>query len=273
MSLYLVGDIQGCGTQLEALIATVTAQDADARWFFLGDLVNRGPRSLDTLRLIRSMGTHAECLLGNHDLHLLAVANGTRKRSGSDTIDDILQAPDRTELLDWLRHRPLAALRDGTLLVHAGVLPQWDTEKTLALAHEVETVLRGPDWRDFLREMIGNTPAQWQDDLSGMDRLRCIVNALTRLRWCTPEGRMLLKDRDVADVSADQKLAWFAVPGRATSTMKVAFGHWSARGLLIQPTLIGLDSGCVWGGKLSAVRLPDHALFQVTCPQFQSPDG
>ena len=273
MSLYLVGDIQGCGTQLERLIADVEAQDDDAHWFFLGDLVNRGPRSLDTLRLIRSMGSRAECLLGNHDLHLLAVANGTRKHGASDTIDDILQAPDRTELLDWLRSRPLAALRDSTLLVHAGVLPQWDAEKTLALAGEVETVLQGPDWREFLREMIGNAPEQWHDDLSGVDRLRCIVNGLTRLRWCTPEGRMLLKDREVSAAPADEKMPWFAVPGRATASIDVAFGHWSARGLLLEPRLIGLDSGCVWGGKLSAVRVKDRALFQVTCPQFQSPDA
>ena len=273
MSLYLVGDIQGCGSQLEALIELVNRQDNDARWFFLGDLVNRGPRSLDTLRSLRSMGSRAECLLGNHDLHLLAVANGTRKRSTGDTIDDILQAPDRIELLDWLRTRPLAALRDGHLLVHAGVLPQWDATTTLALAGEVEAVLQGPHWRAFLSEMIGNAPAEWRDDLTGADRLRCIVNALTRLRWCTPAGRMLFKESDAAGLAADQKMPWFEVPGRATAGLLVAFGHWSARGLLLQPNVIGLDSGCVWGGKLSALRVDDRALFQVACPQFQRPDG
>lgn len=271
MSHYLVGDVQGCATQLEALIAMVEAQDDDARWFFLGDLINRGPRSLDTLRLIRGMGSQAECLLGNHDLHLLAVDNGSRKRGGADTIDAILQAPDRADLLDWLRSRPLAALRDGHLLVHAGVLPQWDVEKTLALAREVEAALQGPHWRDFLREMSGNVPAEWREDLTGIDRLRCIVNALTRLRWCSSEGRMLLKDSEVA--AADKKFAWYDVPQRASAGTPIAFGHWSARGLLLRPDVIGLDSGCVWGGELTALRVSDRALFQVSCPMFQSPDG
>lgn len=266
----MVGDIQGCGAQLDALIALVTAQDDDAHWFFLGDLVNRGPRSLDTLRHIRRMGSRAECLLGNHDLHLLAVANGTRKSGGLDTIDDILQAPDRTELLDWLRARPLAALRDGHLLVHAGVLPQWDVATTLALANEVETVLQGPHWSDFLREVFGNAPEQWHDGLTGIDRLRCIVNALTRLRWCTADGCMLLKDSDAA--AADQKFAWYDLPQRATASTPIAFGHWSARGLLLRADVVGLDSGCVWGGRLTALRVGDRALFQVNCPAFQSPD-
>ena len=236
--------------------------------------------SLATLRLIRNMASQAECLLGNHDLHLLAVDNGTRKRGGSDTLDDILQAPDRTDLLDWLRTRPLAALRDGHLLVHAGVLPQWDVEKTLALAHEVETELRGPHWRDFLREMMGNAPAEWHDGLTGVARLRCIVNALTRLRWCTAEGRMLLKDSEVAaatdknpDKKSDKKFAWYDVPQRASAATPIAFGHWSARGLILRPDVIGLDSGCVWGGKLTALRVTDRALFQVSCPAFQSPEG
>lgn len=270
MSLYLVGDVQGCGTQLQALMAMVNKQDDRARWFFLGDLVNRGPRSLDTLRLIRSLGEQAECLLGNHDLHLLAVDNGTRKRSGSDTLDDILQAPDRAELLDWLRTRPLAALRDGHLLVHAGVLPQWDAEKTLALAHEVEVVLQSPHWRDFLREMIGNAPAEWHDGLTGIDRLRCIVNALTRLRWSTADGRMLLKEGEVT-AAAEKKFAWYDVPQRASANTPIAFGHWSARGLVLRADVIGLDSGCVWGGKLTALRTTDRALFQVSCPGFQTP--
>ena len=271
MSLYLVGDIQGCGSQLEALIDKVDAQDADARWFFLGDLVNRGPRSLDTLRLLKRMAPRAECLLGNHDLHLLAVAVGARKRGKSDTIDDILQAPDRDELLEWLRSLPLAVLRDGHLLVHAGVLPQWDATKILALAGEVEAALRGEHWREFLADMSGNTPADWNDNLIGSDRLRCIVNALTRLRWCSRDGRMLLKDSEADALSADQKIAWYEVPGRATATQTVAFGHWSARGLMLQPHAIGLDSGCVWGGKLTALRVDDRALFQVACPQFQAP--
>ena len=272
MTLYAVGDIQGCGEQLATLIEKVYRDDPAACWFFVGDLVNRGPRSLATLRQIRALGKRAECVLGNHDLHLLAVANGTRKSGRSDTIAEILQAPDRDELLDWLRQRPLARCIDGHLLVHAGLLPQWSVDQTLALAAEVEAALRGPDWQAFLRDMYGDTPDRWDDALRGMARLRCIVNALTRLRFCTADGRMVLKLDDGAAAAAQGYLPWFDLPARRSTDVTVVFGHWSARGLILRANLIGLDSGCVWGGQLSAVRLSDRALFQVPCPQFQRPD-
>ena len=271
MSLYAVGDIQGCCAQLQELIATVLRHDPEARWFFVGDLVNRGPQSLQTLQTIRALGARANCLLGNHDLHLLAVSQGVRRASRGDTCEAILQAPDRADLLDWLRQRPLAAFIDGHLLVHAGVLPQWDVQQAMALAQEVESVLRGPDWVDFLREMYGDTPVQWHDNLRGIERLRCIVNALTRLRWCTPNGSMQLKTGKVEQAEHGTYLPWFEVPQRQTAAVTVVFGHWSARGLVLQPNLLGLDSGCIWGGKLSALRLSDRALFQVNCPQFQTP--
>ena len=271
MNAYAVGDLQGCAGQLNELLDQVGRIDADPRWFFVGDLVNRGPRSLDTLRLIRNMGDRAECVLGNHDLHLLAVANGIRKSGRYDTIDEILHAPDREELLDWLRQRPLARLIDGHLMVHAGLLPQWSATQAVALAQEVETALRGPDWIEFLRQMYGNTPDRWNDALAGIERLRCIVNALTRIRFCTPDGRMELKSKEAAGNALDGHLPWFDLPLRSSADVTVVFGHWSARGLTLRANLIGLDSGCVWGGKLSAVRLADRALFQVDCPQFKQP--
>ncbi len=272
MSWYAVGDVQGCASQLQALIDQVTRVDSDPRWFFVGDLVNRGPRSLDTLRMIYAMGERADCVLGNHDLHLLAVAHGSRRSGRSDTIEQILQAPDCKILLDWLRCRPLARTLDGYLLVHAGLLPQWSVAQTLLLAAEVEGVLRGPDWIDFLQSMYGDGPDQWDDDLDGIQRWRCIVNVLTRIRYCRPNGSMVLKATDADQAASKGYLPWFDLPDRRSADATVVFGHWSARGLMLQSNLIGLDSGCIWGGKLSAVRLSDRSLFQVDCPQFQQSD-
>lgn len=266
LTLYAIGDIQGCAGQLQMLLEQVRHGDPEARWFFVGDLVNRGPRSLDTLRLIRALGEHADCVLGNHDLHLLAVASGVRKAGRSDTIAQILQAPDRDELLEWLRQRPLARRIDRHLFVHAGLLPQWSADQVMALAQEVEEVLRGPGCQEFLREMYGNMPTAWDDRLRGIERWRCIVNALTRIRLCTADGQMAMNP------SAEQSdlLPWFDLPQRCSADVTVVFGHWAANGLMLRPNLIGLDSGCVWGGKLSAVRLADRTLFQVDCPQFQA---
>jgi bis(5'-nucleosyl)-tetraphosphatase (symmetrical) len=220
---------------------------------------------------VRSLGDRAVALLGNHDLSLLAVAQGTRKAHASDTIADILQADDREELLDWLRHRPLAYAENDCLMVHAGVLPQWTMAQTLALAEEVHQVLRGPGWGEFLRDMYGNQPTAWNDKLTGMDRLRCIVNALTRIRFCTPEGEMELTVKDAHGTELPGYLPWFDLPGRKTADATVIFGHWSTLGLVMRPDIIGLDTGCVWGGKLTAVRLADRAVLQTACPQYQAP--
>ena len=275
MSTYVVGDIQGCADQLHTLAHMIrSSQQADsAVILFLGDLINRGPQSLATLRYVREqqLQNRAESVLGNHDLHLLAVSQGIRPAHRSDTLDDILNAPDRDVLIDWLRHRPLAMLEQGHLLFHAGVLPEWDAEKTMELAHEVETALRGPDWVEFLRNMYGNEPAQWHDDLRGYDRLRCIVNTLTRIRFCTPDGGIDFKLKEGANAAPAGYIPWFDMPGRKTADVTCVFGHWSTLGLTLRPNLIGLDTGCVWGGKLTAVRLEDRALFQVDCPQAQRP--
>jgi bis(5'-nucleosyl)-tetraphosphatase (symmetrical) len=270
-TLYAVGDLQGCHQSLLNLLERIDAATPDARLIFVGDLVNRGPQSLATLRLIRSLGDRAQALLGNHDLHLLAAAHGIRKLHKADTLQEILDAPDRDELLDWLRQRPLALQEQDHLFLHAGVLPQWSAAKTVALAQEVEVVLRGPHWVGFLREMYGNKPLRWDDALQGNERLRCIVNALTRLRFCTEDGTMELAAKESTGISMPGYLPWFDVPQRQTQDVTVVYGHWSTLGLVLRPNLVGLDTGCVWGGKLTAVRLADRQLFQVSCPQAQRP--
>lgn len=275
MTTYAIGDLQGCHAKLVELLERIHARHAgktpEPQLIFVGDLVNRGPGSLATLRLLRSLGDRARVVLGNHDLHLLAVAKGIRKPHSSDTLDDILAAPDRDELLDWLRRQPLAILEDNHLLIHAGVLPQWTAHQTLLLAQEVEAALSGPDWTGFLSRMYGNTPAKWDDALEGADRLRCIVNALTRLRFCTPDGTMALTASKGVETALPDHLPWFDVPGRRTEDITVVFGHWSTLGLTIRPNLLGLDTGCLWGGKLSAIRLQDRSVIQVDCPQYQRP--
>lgn len=269
MPTYAIGDLQGCHASLQALLQRIDAADAGATLWFTGDIVNRGPDSLASLRLVRSLGARARVVLGNHDLHLLAVAHGIRSLHRSDTIADILAAPDCDDLLDWLRQQPLAHFADGHLLVHAGVLPQWSAPQTMMLAHEVERVLRGPGWVDFLRAMYGNIPLRWDDALRGNERLRCVVNGLTRVRFCSVDGDMDFAAKQGLDSAPPGYLPWFEVPQRCSADVTVVFGHWSALGLMLRPKLVALDSGCVWGGQLSAVRLHDRALLQVECPQYQ----
>lgn len=271
MSTYVIGDLQGCLPKLSELLDRVRSACPDPRFVFVGDLVNRGPSSLATLREVRGLGHTASMVLGNHDLHLLAVAHGIRKPHPSDTLDDVLDAPDRDELLDWLRRQPLALMEDGQLIVHAGVPPQWTAARTMALAGEVEAVLRGPNWLDFLRHMYGNTPDRWDDSLTGVDRLRCIVNALTRIRFCTADGRMELASAKGVETALPGYMRWFDVPGRKTEDVTVVFGHWSTLGLTMRPNLISLDTGCLWGGQLTAVCLQDRSVIQVDCPQYQKP--
>ncbi len=278
MALYLIGDVQGCDAALGRLLEKIAFSPSRDRLVLLGDLVNRGPQSLAVLRRAMALGDAAACLLGNHDLHLLAVSQGVRAPHRSDTMDEILRAPDRGALLDWLRQRPLALRERGVLMVHAGLLPQWTAQQVLALAGEVEAVLRSADWGAFMHQMYGNQPEAWDERLQGADRWRVIVNALTRLRFCTPDGRMDFVTTSYApDGAPPGYLPWFDVPGRRTAADVVAFGHWSTLGWLERPDLISLDTGCVWGGALSAARLGDDVhqreLIQVRCPQAQAPDG
>ena len=269
--VFAIGDLQGCAGQLDLLLERILALSPDAHFVFVGDLVNRGPDSLGCLRRLHGLKERARVVLGNHDLHLLAVANGVRPPGRSDTLDALLAAPDRDELLDWLRQQPLALMAEGHLVVHAGVLPQWTADQTLSLADEVSAALRGEHWLDFLRQMYGNEPAQWRDDLQGADRLRCVVNALTRLRFCTADGVMEFETKEGPGQPPEGYMPWFEVPARRTTDTPVVFGHWSTLGLTLRSDVIGLDTGCVWGGQLSALRLSDRRLVQVDCPQHQRP--
>ncbi|AZY50353.1 symmetrical bis(5'-nucleosyl)-tetraphosphatase [Bordetella avium] len=271
-SIWMIGDVQGCCTPLQQLLAHPDiAGEPGARFWFAGDLVNRGPESLATLRRIIALGDRAVAILGNHDLHLLAAAAGVRKPSKSDTLNDILNAPDADDLIDWLRHRPLAHYAHEHLMVHAGVLPKWNVAKTLALAGEVEAALRGPNWRKALQKMYGNEPVTWKDGHKGGKRLRVIINALTRMRLCTPAGHMEFATKVTPGAWPAGLVPWFDVPNRATRDVTIVFGHWSTLGLLIRPHLICLDTGCVWGGALTAMRLQDRKLVHIKCSQFQDP--
>jgi bis(5'-nucleosyl)-tetraphosphatase (symmetrical) len=270
MSTYAIGDLQGCLESFESLAAQLPAAD---RFIFVGDLVNRGRQSLDTLRRVKALteSGRAAAILGNHDLHLLAVTAGIRPLHTTDTIKEILVAPDRDSLFAWLRALPLAHCEQGTLFVHAGVLPDWDVDKTLMLSEEVRQRLAADNHGAFLEEMYGNEPARWSESLRGHDRLRCVVNALTRMRMLLPDGTMDLKHKDASARAPAGLMAWFDHPRRVTRGFPVVFGHWSTEGLVMREDVTGLDTGCVWGGKLSALRLEDRALFQVDCPQSQSP--
>ncbi|ABM38498.1 bis(5'nucleosyl)-tetraphosphatase, ApaH [Polaromonas naphthalenivorans CJ2] len=280
MSLYCIGDLQGCSAPFHRLLEKIDFSPSRDTLYLLGDLVNRGPDSLGTLRSLMALGDAAQCLLGNHDLHLLALWQGVRKPGRHDTLNDLLQAPDREGLLDWLRHRAMAMHRHGWLMVHAGVLPQWSTAQTLMLAAEVESALRGPDLKGFLTAMYGNTPCQWQGSLEGADRLRVIVNALTRLRFCTAQGAMEFSSSESAHGAPVGYMPWFEVPGRATQDTPIAFGHWSTlvtdarQHTGLRNNVLPLDTGCVWGGCLTAARLGAAGvveLIQVPCEQAQKP--
>jgi bis(5'-nucleosyl)-tetraphosphatase (symmetrical) len=275
VSRHAIGDIQGCCDELRALLARIGfSADRDRLWL-VGDLVNRGPQSLEVLRFVRALGDNAIVVLGNHDLHLLAVACGSRPARRSDTLDEILQAPDRDSLLEWLATRPLAYFEAGDLLVHAGVVPQWTVAKTLELAREVESALRN-DPGNLFAHMYGDEPDHWSEDLAGTDRLRFAINVLTRVRVCTNEGHINLRLKGKPPAAGSPWIPWFDIPSRRTRGNRVVFGHWSALGLIARQDVIGLDSGCVWGGALTAVDLDSDlaaggAPISLPCSGYQSP--
>ena len=275
MATYLIGDVQGCDTALGRLLGKIGFSPSRDVLYLLGDMVNRGPDSAAVLRRMMALEGSAHCLLGNHDLSLLAVAHGLRAPHRDDTMDSVLLAPDRDALLAWLRRRPMAIRAHGWLMVHGGVLPQWDADQVLQLAAEVEAALRGASLVAFLSGMYGNEPTRWNDSLQGADRLRIIVNALTRLRFCTPDGVMNLKASGGLDAAPPGFLPWFDLPLRKTAGVPIAFGHWSALGYLQRPDILSLDTGCVWGGCLSALRLGDASagqdLIQEKCEQVRAP--
>ena len=270
MATWAIGDVQGCAAELEALLDRIGYSPARDRLWFVGDLVNRGPRSLDVLRLIAGLGDSAIVVLGNHDLHLLAAARGGGLRDGDESLAPVLAAPDRARLLDWLQSRRMLyhdpAL--GRLMIHAGLPPQWDLDLACRCAAELERVLQGEASGGFFARMYGNQPDLWRDDLEGMDRLRYTVNALTRLRACDASGRMLLKLKGPVDRLPVGAMPWFRVPGRRTAGHRVVCGHWSALGYHDADGVLALDTGCVWGGTLTARRLDaDGAPVSVSSDQ------
>ncbi len=274
VAIYAIGDVQGCCDALQRLLDHLRFDPASDQLWLAGDLVNRGPQSAATLRLVRALGDRAVTVLGNHDLHLLAVAAGG-KRGRRDTLEDVLDAPDRDELLHWLRQQPLMhASRDGRWqMLHAGLPPQWTIAEAAAHAREVEALLRGPDASPLLRHMYGDQPDCWNPELTGWPRLRFIVNAFTRLRYCTPDGRFAAEPKGAPGSQPDGLLPWFAVPGRRSAGSRIVFGHWSTLGQVHWPDarVWGLDTGCVWGGRLSALRLDDEKLSGIDCAQYRRP--
>lgn len=268
MATYAIGDVQGCFDELTQLLAKVDFNKSDRLWF-VGDLVNRGPKSLEVLRFVRDLGSRAVTVLGNHDLHLVAQHEGIERPHKGDSFEDVLGAPDCGELVDWLRARPMMHAGEGYAMVHAGLLPQWKIAKAAALGREVERALQASDYRDFLQNMYGGKPDRWDDALTGWDRLRVIVNAMTRMRFCDRKGRMDLQGKGTEP--AKGYLRWYQA--RRKEDRILVFGHWSQLGLVVEPHVLGLDSGCVWGGALSALRLEDRTLFRVPCAGYQSPGG
>jgi bis(5'-nucleosyl)-tetraphosphatase (symmetrical) len=274
MAIYAIGDVQGCYAELCKVLERLALKRGKDEIWFVGDLVNRGPQSLETLRLIRDLGDMAVVTLGNHDLHLLALALAGDVPVSSGDLDAILEAPDCDELIDWLRHRPLAHYRPdlNTLMVHAGVAPQWDPLQTVRCAREVEQVLRGDGAAKFLAAMYGSRPNLWDPGLRGLERLRFITNCLTRIRYVRADGRLDFKQKGKPDDAPADLMPWFEAPERATSAVRMVFGHWSTLGLLQRPGLLGLDTGCVWGGTLTAARLtgPIRMVFEQS-PGYRSP--
>ena len=274
MAVYAIGDVQGCFDELQALLAQINYDPAGDTLWFCGDLVKRGNKSLETLRFVRGLGERAVTVLCNHDLHLIAAAHGLRQGKDKDTLDAVLAAPDCGELVDWLRHRPLMHhdAGSGYSLLHAGLPPQWDLAQAQACAREVEAVLGGDGYRDFLTHMYGNRPARWDASLTGHDRTRFIVNCFTRMRFCSADGRLDLKSNGPPGSQPKGYLPWFDVPDRNSRDMNIVFGHWSTLGRHTAPGIYPLDHGCLWGGELTALELgPQPRWHSLRCPGQQQP--
>lgn len=273
MATYVLGDIQGCFDELLRLLDEINFDSGSDRLLFAGDLVNRGPKSLETLRFVRGLGDAADSVLGNHDLHLLALYHGNDSHASGNSLDSILQAEDRDELLAWLQQRPLLMehAETGSWVLHAGLPPQWTPDQAKSLAREAEAMLRSDKAGEFFQQMYGNKPKRWKDDLQGMDRLRFIINCFTRLRYCSMDGRLSLKDKGAPGTQRDNTYPWFEIQTRQTRGQRICIGHWSTLGLLHREQVWALDTGCLWGGKLTALRLEDEKVFQVPCKAVLKP--
>ncbi len=268
MSTYAIGDIQGCFVALEQLLKKIQFDRTHDVLWFTGDLVNRGPQSLETLRFIKNLGAQQRTVLGNHDLHLLAIAYGYHPGRQDDTLTPILEAPDRDELIEWLAHQPLIH-HDATLnftMVHAGLAPAWDLATALRLAQEVETLLQHNQRQALLQNLYGNEPATWNEQLTGWDRIRCIINFFTRIRFCHADGSLELKTKENTTSVEETLTPWFQFPTRKSQALNIIFGHWAALGGVTHtPNTFALDTGCVWGNCLTAMRLEDQQRFTVSC--------
>ncbi len=269
MSTYVIGDLQGCDDELGELLALIRFAPSSDRVYFVGDLVNRGPKSAQVLRRVKSLQEKgvAESVLGNHDFFLIMAAEGFSSLHSGDTLQDVLNEPDARELVDWLRHRPLAIAIDETLIVHAGALPAWSSRDVVAYAHEIESALRAPTYRAFLATLFGNDPTTWHPELVGVPRARVIVNALARLRFCTVFSEIEFKEKRDAMFAPDPFKPWCQISARRSGDAHIVAGHWSSEGLRLHPNVSLLDSGCLWGGALTAMRLEDRAIFQVPSQQ------
>jgi len=272
MSIYAIGDIQGCFDDLLRLLETISFDEKVDQLWFAGDLVNRGPKSLETLRFIKSLGDAAVTVLGNHDMHLLAASCAGKISNKKDALLPILEAPDRDELIDWLRLRPLFHFNDEFCLVHAGLPPQWDFKKTQKMAALAEQAIQSPDYKTFLQQMYGNKPNQWSSSLKGVGRLRFIINCFTRMRYCDAEGRLDYVHSGPPGSQPKKLLPWFEVPGRKNADMRIVFGHWSALGYYEGSNCYGIDTGCLWGGQLTALKLGEQVeRFSIDCPGAKKP--
>ncbi len=271
MATYAIGDLQGCFFSFQDLLKKIQFNPVHDRLWFVGDLINRGPGSLDVMRWMLEHQSSVVTVLGNHDLHTLVVAEGFVSAHRSDTIQSLLDAPDAPELLGWLRHQPLVHFEHGYLMVHAGLLPEWTVDQAMALGAEVHLALQAPNYREFLQHMYGNDPKRWDDGLNGWDRLRVITNAMTRLRICSADGEMEFKFKGELQNIPDGYQPWFELSHRASVNTPIVFGHWSALGLQHKNNVYSLDTGCLWGGHLSAMRLEDRQIFQVPCHPDDSP--
>ena len=265
MATYAIGDIQGCFDELVELLDMTGFNATRDRLWLVGDLVNRGPQSLEVLRFVKGLGGAATVVLGNHDLHLIMRAYGHSRASKEDTLDATLAAPDCKELMQWLRRCALFHHEDEYAMVHAGLLPQWSVGQAADLGAEVSAALTADDYIDFLANMWGSEPDAWENSLCGWERLRVIVNAMTRMRFCTSEGVMEFRAKGLPQDAPPGFMPWFEVPKRASRSHVLIFGHWSALGFLQRKGLLALDSGCLWGGALTAVRLEDQRVFQLPC--------
>ncbi len=272
MSIYAIGDIQGCFDDLLRLLDTLSFNENTDQLWFAGDLVNRGPKSLETLRFVKSLGKSAITVLGNHDMHLLAASCLPKIANKKDTLSQVLEAPDRDELIHWLRHQPLFHYNDDFCLLHAGLPPQWDFKKTQKMALLAEQVLKGSDYQDFLKQMYGNKPNIWSASLKGVSRLRFIINCFTRMRYCDVNGRLDFANSGPLGSQPKELLPWFEVPKRKNADMRVIFGHWSTLGYYEGKNCYAIDTGCLWGGQLTAIKLGEQVeRFSIDCPGAKKP--